>query len=136
MNFQRGLARDDRLLALKDRYGFRMREHLTNINKYDENIGIASMAGDWEAGKIILPYFDERRTRLPIDELCRQLKAWRPLARGSRLRQDRVMTMWFAWIVWQEQRHVLARKPPTWKRQGVPYGAGKPQPIIPIGAQL
>jgi hypothetical protein len=135
-NFQRGLARDDRLKALKDRYGFRIREHNTNDNKYDANIGIASMAGDWEAGKIILPYFDEKKTRVPIDELCRQLKAWKPLVRGSKLRQDRVMTMWFAWIVWQEQKGRLVDKPQSWRRQGVPYEALRAQPIIPIGAKL
>jgi hypothetical protein len=135
-NFQRGLARDDRLRGLKDRYGFRIREHTTNINKYNENIGIASMAGDWEAGKIILPYADDRKTRSEIDELCRQLKSWKPLVRGSKLRQDRVMTMWFAWIVWQEQRRSFSPETKDWKRQGLPYGPGSMKPIIPIGAQL
>lgn len=138
MNFQRGLARDERLAQLKTQEGFTMGEHLTNINKYDENIGVASMAGDWEAGKILLPYGSDPFTRTETDELCRQLKAWKPLARGSKLRQDRVMTMWFAWIWWQAKRDSLDAKPTVWKRQGLPWQPNTPkhQLIIPIGVRF
>jgi hypothetical protein len=137
MNFQRGLARDEGLKRLKLKYGFIIQEHLTNINKYDENIGIASMAGDWEAGKIELPYADDRYTRAEIDEMCRQLKAWKPLVRGSKLRQDRVVTMWFAWIWWQQKRRSLDRAPQKWVRHGVPWRqSAKPSLIIPIGVTL
>jgi len=136
MNFQRGLARDERLEAVKNRWGFTMSEHLTGINKYDENIGIASMAGDWEAGKILLPYADDAFTRTEIDEFCRQLKAWKPYVRGTKLRQDRVMAMWFAWIHWESIRQRLDAKPQNWNRLGLPYAVTKPQLIIPIGARL
>jgi len=139
MNFQRGLARDERLASLKRRWGFTMAEHLTNINKYDENIGVASMAGDWEAGKIRLPYDPTHKaTQDEIDELCRQLKAWRPLARGSKLRQDRVMTMWFAWIYWQLKRGKPAAETQQWQRQGIPWAPkqGSPSLIIPIGVSI
>ena len=137
MNFQRGLARDERLGKIKTVHGFTMGEHLTNINKYSENIGLASMAGDWEAGKIDLPYdTSDQFTRDEIDEMCRQLRAWKPLARGSKLRQDRVMTMWFAWIWWQDKRGRMDRVPQNWKRQGVPYVASSPSLIIPIGAHV
>lgn len=137
MNFQRGLARDERLLELKREIGFTIEEHLTGSNKYDENIGVASMAGDWENGKIRIPYVDDPFTRREADEIWRQLKSWRPLARGTKLRQDRVMAMWFAWIWWAEKRHAMDRKPVSWKRAGVPWGTkATPSLIIPIGVRL
>ena len=43
MVFQKGLSRDERLIEMTERYGFRVREHLTGVNKYDETIGIPSM---------------------------------------------------------------------------------------------
>lgn len=138
-NFQRGLARDERLQALKRRYGFTMAEHQTNANKYDDDIGVASMAGDWEAGKIRLPYDPtDRRTRDEIDELCKQLRRWKPLIRGNRQRMDRVMAMWFAWIYWQQQRTMLGQETVQWRRTGIPWAqqADKPQLIIPIGVTV
>lgn len=138
-NFQKALARDDRLLAIKAKYGFLMKEHTTSGNKYDVDLGIASMAGDWEAGKILLPYANEPATRTVIDEFLRQLRTWRPYARGNKLRQDRVMCMWFAWIWWTEHRHRLERKRTSWHRAGLPYAplmGASPKPIIPIGVKI
>jgi hypothetical protein len=137
-NFQKALARDDRLLAVKAKYGFLMKEHTTSGNKYDEDLGIASLAGDWEVGKILLPYANEPNTRAVIDEILRQLRAWRPHVSGKKLRQDRVVCMWFAWIWWTEHRHRLNRKHGAWHRQGLPYAPlmGRPKPIVPIGAKI
>ena len=137
MNFQRGLARDERLQERKRKWGFTMGEHLTGINKYDEDVGLASMAGDWEAGMIELPYANDPATRTHVDEICRQLKAWKPKVKGNRLRRDRVMTMWFAWIWWRANRkRVVETKAQSWQRQGVPYGTTRPDLIIPIGARV
>ena len=139
MNFQRGLARDERLTNVKRYWGFTMTEHLTNNNKYDANIGVASMAGDWEEGNLRLPYSGlDAHTRPEVDELCRQLKNWKPLARGSKLRQDRVMTMWFAWIYWQQKRRRFRQEPSVWQRAGIPLATlgTKPSLIIPIGAKV
>lgn len=145
-NFQRALARDDRLLAVKNKYGFLMKEHTTGGNKYDADLGIASLAGDWEAGKILLPYANEPNTRNVVDEILRQLRTWRPnvnpngrgSASGKSLRQDRVVCMWFAWIWWTEHRHRLNRKQTAWHRTGLPYSpmVGRPKPIVPIGAKF
>jgi hypothetical protein len=137
-NFQKGLARDERLIAVKNKYGFLMKEHVTSSNKYDSDIGVASMAGDWEAGKIRLPYANEPNTRTVIDEVLRQLRTWRPNVSGKTLRQDRVMCMWFAWIWWTEHRHRLNRKPTSWHRAGLPYApmVGRPQPIVPIRTRV
>lgn len=128
-NFQRGLARDERLIALCRSYNCEIVEHLTGINKYDADIGIRSMAGDWKAGSIELPYDDaDEATMEEINEFWRQLKKWRPLAKGNLLRQDRVVTMWFAWIWWINNRHRLSVVAAPIRRQGLPYRATRMQP--------
>lgn len=101
MAFQKGLETDPDIVALSKRFGFRIAPHLTGHNKHDENIGVSSMAGAFIGGSIQLPYGDEA-TRFEIDELVRQFKTWRPHVRGNRLRQDRVMGLWFGWIRWRE----------------------------------
>jgi len=100
--FQKGLASDRQLLDLQDRYGFSIRSHLTGDNKYDESIGLASMARDCRLGLIEVPYSEDQRTRHWIDELISQMKRWRPNVPGARLRQDRLMALWFGWILWRE----------------------------------
>lgn len=135
-NFQKGLARDERLTELLKSYGVAAAEHTTGLNKYDDSIGIASMAGDWEAGKILLPYGDDDFTRTEIDEFHKQFKAWKPGKKGSELRQDRVMMTWFAWIWWVNNRHRLEEKVTSIKRQGLPYAPTGMRPIIPIGAKI
>lgn len=109
MNFQKGLVRDERLKQLSAMFGFRLREHLTGINKYEENIGVPSMATSFTRGEIVLPYAPDDYTRQRMDELVRQLHAWKiddkrgTAARGTRLRQDQVMALWFGWILWQSR---------------------------------
>jgi hypothetical protein len=128
MNFQRGLARDERLLDMQKHYGFALREHLTGINKYDENIGVPSMCGSFLRGEIVLPWAD--------DELTRQLRAWKPLKRGSKLRQDRVMALWFAWIVWQQRAKTdLGTDAASWTVKGVPWKGTKTSLIMPVGVR-
>lgn len=135
MNFQRGLSRDERLLEMRDHYGFAVREHLTGWNKYDEDIGIASMVTSFVKGEIDLPWAEDPYTRHEIGELVRQLKAWRPKARGNKLRQDRVMTLWFLWILWRSR---YKAEPETNHMQGfkrdVPWSGTKTGLIIPVGA--
>lgn len=101
MAFQRGLSRDERLRRMREKYGFRVSEHLTGINKYDENIGVASMASSFLSGQVELPYADDKATRAMIDPLIAQLRSWKPKVRGTKLRQDQVMALWFLWIRWR-----------------------------------
>ena len=107
MVFQKGLSRDERLIEMTERYGFRVREHLTGVNKYDETIGIPSMALSFMRGEIDIPYADDAKTRYQADELIRQLKTWRPLKRGTQLRQDQVMALWFIWILWRQRKQAF-----------------------------
>lgn len=137
MNFQKGLARDERLLEMRDHYGFALREHLTGWNKYDEGIGVASMVTSFIKGEIELPWADDDYTRNEIGELIRQLKAWKPKARGNKLRQDRVMALWFVWILWRQRwKAADVDSPSDWRRQGVPWSGTRTGLIIPVGARI
>ena len=122
MVFQKGLSRDQRLIEMTDQYGFRVREHLTGMNKYDETIGIPSMALSFMRGEIEIPYAEDAPTRHQADELIRQLKSWRPLVRGTHLRQDRVMALWFIWILWRQRRAAFQVDTSQFDYKALPYG--------------
>ena len=138
MNFQRGLSRDERLMDMQRHYGFAVREHLTGWNKYDADIGVASMVGSFLREEILIPWADDKQTRHEMEELIRQLKAWRPGQRGSKLRQDRVMALWFVWIVWRQRwksADAIVGNADTFKRQGIPWRGTKTGLILPIGVR-
>lgn len=139
MVFQRGLARDERLMNLSAYYGFATREHLTGWNKYDENIGVASMVSSFLSGEIILPWAEDDYTRAEIGELIRQLKAWKPGKRGTKLRQDRVMALWFVWILWRSRwktANPSMANPQAWQRKGLPYNGTAGRLVLPSGVRL
>lgn len=139
MNFQKGLARDERLEEMERRYGFTAREHLTGVNKYDEDIGVPSMASAFQREEILLPWADDEETRHEIGELRRQLLAWKPKKRGNKLRQDRVMALWFVWILWRSRyKKIDHARPDTsgWHTGGLPFTTVPSGLIVPIGARV
>ena len=129
MVFQKGLSRDERLIEMTERYGFRVREHLTGMNKYDEDIGVPSMALSFMRGEIEIPYADDPSTRHQSDLLVRQLKAWRPLKRGTKLRQDQVMALWFIWILWRQRKQSFDLDTSQFSYKGLPWGS-----VVPTNA--
>tara|TARA_B110001454_G_scaffold109631_1_gene103002 strand:- start:18337 stop:20061 length:1725 start_codon:yes stop_codon:yes gene_type:complete len=126
MVFQKGLSRDQRLVEMTEKYGFRVREHLTGMNKYDEDIGVPSMALSFMRGEIEIPYADDPATRHQADQLVRQLKAWRPLKRGTKLRQDQVMALWFIWILWRQRKQSFDLDTSQFSYKGLPWGSVVP----------
>jgi len=134
MAFQKGLIYDENLLELRDYWGFSIRDHLTGWNKYDPDIGVPSMAESFRKQEIVLPYGDDNYTRFEIDELCRQLYAWKPGVRGNRLRQDRVMALWFCWIMWRErwkQPTGTTSTGTSWRKEGLPYRSTQSGLLLP-----
>lgn len=134
MAFQKGLVHDENLLELRDYWGFSIRDHLTGWNKYDPDIGVPSMAESFRKREIVLPYADDTYTRFEIDELVRQLYAWKPGVRGSRLRQDRVMALWFCWIMWRErwkQPSASVNNGMGWRKEALPYKATRSGLLLP-----
>lgn len=131
-NFQAGLARDDRLIELCDKYGLEAHEHLTDVNKYDENIGVSSMARSFRLGEVELPWAHDDDTRDRIGALRDELLMWRPLKRGNRLRQDRVMALWFAWIFWRERRgEPKVDATSVIRREGMPFAPTRTGILVP-----
>lgn len=137
-NFQAGLARDERLEAMRRLHGFRILEHLTGINKYDENIGVSSMVHSFLKKDVVIPWAGDAYTRHEMEELLHQFRRWRPFKRGNKLRQDRVMAVWFAWITWRNRAKFFEAPPDEspFRRQGLPYRVTQPGLIVPIGARL
>jgi hypothetical protein len=121
MVFQKGLARDERLIEMTEEYGFRIREHLTGVNKYDETIGVPSMALSFMRGEMDIAYADDPPTRHQADELIRQLKSWRPFKRGTRLRQDQVMALWFIWILWRQRKQAFSVDTSQFNYKALPW---------------
>lgn len=122
-NFQAGLARDERLAELRAEFGFAVREHLTGINKYDENIGVPSMITTMVKRRFIFPGYGDEASRLAAATLRAQFEAWRPYKSGAKLRQDLVMAVWFGWILWRSRHEVThTATPSAWSSRSVPGG--------------
>jgi hypothetical protein len=123
MAFQKGLIKDQDLIALQNKYGFRALPHLTGKNKYDDDIGVASMASSFMRGEVDLPYADDSVTRFNTNDFKRECLAWRPHIKGSRLRQDRLMAFWFPYIEWRKRTRTgtVERSPKPVKGDGLSW---------------
>jgi hypothetical protein len=143
MAFQKGLINDEAFTALRDKYGLRIESHMTGYNKYDENIGVPSMASSIESGRMDLPYLNET-DRFITDGLTAQFRAWKPVRdrttgklkfqRGTQLRQDQLMALWFTWIWWQETVSgvgLIADASQGFQRQGLPFAPTPSGLLVP-----
>lgn len=134
MNFQRGLARDERLREMSERYGFGLREHLTGVNKYDSDIGVPSMVSTFLKREIDIANGDDARTRDIAETFKQQLLRWRPGIKGNILRQDQVMALWFPWILWQSRRRTVATAKPNFRSHGLPWRPTSTGLLVSSGA--
>lgn len=123
MAFQQALGKDDRMLALAEKHGFRIYPHVTSDNKFDPSYGVASMATAMHMKELTFPWANER-AQDTFQPLFDEMRIWRPFVRGVKLRQDRVMSLWFIYLWWQNHRHAMEfeAKKDTFKRRGLPYG--------------
>lgn len=134
MNFQRGLARDERLQEMAVRYGFSLREHLTGVNKYDPDIGVPSMTSTFIKKEIDMPWKADERTRELVGEFREQHLRWKPGVKGNVLRQDMVMSEWFVWILWQSRRRNHLAAGTNFKGSGLPWTPTTSGLLLPAGA--
>jgi hypothetical protein len=101
--FQKGLLTDERIMAMRRQYGFRILPHETGNNKYDEDLGVPQMVHSLLREEIEWPWGDEL-SRRQLKELEDDMYRWRPGIKGSRLEQDTLMATWFAWLLWRRRR--------------------------------
>jgi hypothetical protein len=136
-NFQQGLSRDERLEEMRREYGFIVGEHLTGINKYADDIGVASMATSFVKQEILLPWAPDAMTRREIGELIKQLQKWKPGVKGTALRQDRVMALWFLWILWRNRwkGQATRRQQNGLHRPGLPWKPTESGLVLPRGVR-
>lgn len=135
-NFQLGLARDERLREMSEKYGFALREHLTNINKYDADIGVPSMVGTFIKNEVDIPAdLSDTFTNELFDQFRRQLLRWRPGVKGANLRQDQVMALWFVWILWMSRRKLQAVTSKSFNGDKLPWKPTRTGLLVPnVGA--
>lgn len=131
MAFQRGLPNDDRMKELQSRYGFFIVPHQTGRNKNDAELGITGMALSMMRGELLIPFAQDEMTVARLRPLVDELRKWRAGKRGTKLKQDRVMALWFGWLHWRQRKGTLTDARPT-----APKGAGLPfrpmtRPVMP-----
>jgi hypothetical protein len=114
-NFQKGMNQDDRLEAAARSHRADVYHHRTGRNKNDTVMGVRMMANAFADGEIRIPWGDER-TREIMAPLVHELRTWKPNKRGSMLKMDRVMTLWFLWMRWQAERDSLGSTLPMLPR--------------------
>lgn len=103
--FQRGLLRDDRMIEVADRFGFRIVPNTTGKEKTDPNIGIPSMPLAMQRNQITIPWADEYSQEV-MQPLLNHLHQWRPNVDPAKLPQDLVMALWFAYRQWRTVRNI------------------------------
>jgi hypothetical protein len=103
VSFQKALARDERLEAMRRECGFTIIEHTTASNKQDQTFGVARMASSFIDQTIEIPWAGEDEQHM-FAPLLDELTQWRATI-PTRLRvQDMVMSLWFMWMRWQKMR--------------------------------
>lgn len=117
---QKGLSRSDQLRAMQEKYGFILTPSFTSGNKFDPQIGVASMADAARRGEIHLPWGDDASKR-QLAQLIKELRMWRPDIPTKMLRQDEVMALWFIYHRWQLLRKTLERKAKPITIGGLPW---------------
>ena len=123
--FQHGLLADERMEELTTRYGFRVSGHQTGGEKNDEDIGVPGMVLSMRRKEVAFPDADEA-SKAAMNPVYDELMRWRPHVRGTKLRQDRVMAMWFSWLRWRRRKHTLnvavgPNRPANPRRKALPY---------------
>jgi len=122
MAWQKALSQDDRLVAMSQKYGFAIVPHTTGQNKHDETFGVAAMATSIRSGEMSIPWGSEEAEAM-WQPLLDEMEKWKPHVRGMKLRQDRIMSVWFLHLYWLGVRNVIdfEKKKDSFKRAGLPW---------------
>ena len=112
--FQLFLTQDEEIRSFLANRGIAYRPHHTSTNKSDPDFGVASLAPLFGSktkreGQETFKHAGDHLLELPdtsnfenIKKLIEQLITWRPGVKGSKLKMDAVMALWFCEIVARE----------------------------------
>ena len=112
--FQLFLTKDEAIRAGLASRGIAYRPHYTGSNKQDPEFGVASLAPLFgtkvrREGQEAMKHAGDNLIELPdssrsdgVKKLIDQLVTWQPGVRGSKLKMDAVMALWFAELVARE----------------------------------
>lgn len=112
--FQLFLTKDEQIREFLASRGIAYRPHHTSSNKTDPDFGVASLAplfgtkvgkagtaGGYKHAEDNLIELPDKRDE-GVKKLVEQLVTWQPGIKGTKLKQDTVMALWFAEIVARE----------------------------------
>jgi hypothetical protein len=112
--FQLFLTQDEEIRNFLATRGIAYRPHHTGNNKQDPEFGVASLAPLFGTkvnrdGQVAMKHAGDNLIELPsvqanehVKKLVEQLITWQPGVRGSKLKMDTVMALWFCEIVARE----------------------------------
>ena len=114
--FQLFLTQDEEIRNFLATRGIAYRPHFTGNNKQDPEFGVASLAPLFGSkvtrdghGQAAMKHAGDNLIELPstqanehVKKLIEQLITWQPGVRGSKLKMDTVMALWFCEIVARE----------------------------------
>lgn len=112
--FQLFLTKDEEITRFLSTRGISYRPHYTGSNKQDPEFGVASLAPLFGSktnreGQVTAKHSGDNLLELPdtsrsesVKKLIEQLITWQPGVRGSKLKMDAVMALWFCEIVARE----------------------------------
>jgi len=112
--FQLFLTQDEEIRSFFATRGIAYRPHFTGNNKQDPEFGVASLAPLFGSkvnreGQVATKSAGDNLIELPsvqanehVKKLVEQLITWQPGVRGSKLKMDTVMALWFCEIVARE----------------------------------
>lgn len=112
--FQLFLTQDEEIIRFLATRGIAYRPHFTGNNKTDPEFGVASLAPLFgtktlREGQVTTKHNKDNLIELPdssqyeaIKKMIEQLITWQPGVRGSKLKMDAVMALWFCEIVARE----------------------------------
>ena len=122
---QKAILNDAELATLAAKHGFLIEAHTTGSNKLDRDFGVSAMVRSFLKAEIHIPWADDACIER-FGPMVNQFIDWRPGVPDRILKQDWVMSTWFAWRYWMTHRKTIPTEgAPTqnWNRSREPVPA-------------
>jgi hypothetical protein len=142
--FQLFLTKDEEIRKHLAARGISYRPHFTGNNKQDPEFGVASLAPLFGSrvnrdGQTASKHAGDNLIELPdaststgVKKLVEQLVTWQPGVRGSKLKMDAVMALWFCEIVARDVLFQVTGMKNFLSNEWTPRGAKESQFVIDL----